>query len=200
MPRRSAWIRFWLCVTALCCACAARATSVVAPSFPELVGEAQTIVRAKVTAVRCAWVDTPQGRAIKTFVTLAVQKRLKGEAADEMVLQFLGGEVGGQGMRVEGMPRFAAGEVTILFIEGNGVQLCPLVGMMHGRYRVLTETQTARDYVARDDGVPLASEQDVQLPQGTGAVASRLKPASAALTPDAFEQKIAAEVGRHAQP
>ena len=192
------WKTCWVSVLAFCAVCGGRATSVVPPTFPELVREAQVIVRARVTAVRCGWVESPQGRAIKTFVTLTVQKRLKGAAPAELVLQFLGGEIDGQGMRVEGMPRFVEGQTDILFVVGNGVQFCPLVAMMHGRYRVLTDATSARDYVARDDNVPLESEQDVQLPQGTGAVSSRFKPAAAALTPEAFEQKIAAEVGRRA--
>jgi hypothetical protein len=191
---------FWPGVFALTCLGVARATSVVPPSFPELVSEAQVIVRARVESVRCAWVETPQGRAIKTFVTLAVQKRLKGEAPAEIVLQLLGGEIDGQGMRVEGMPRFAVGRTEILFIADNGVQFCPLVGMMHGRYHVQTEPATGRDYVARDDGVPLENEQQVQVPQGTGTVADRALSPTGALTPEAFEEKIAAEVGRHALP
>ena len=200
MHFRSSWKRVWLGVLALGCLWVAQATSVVAPSFPELVKEAQVIVRGQVLSVRCAWVDTPQGRAIKTFVTLAVQKRLKGEAPAELVLQFLGGEIDGRGMRVEGMPRFVEGQTDILFITDNGVQFCPLVGMMHGRYRVVKEAQTAREYVARDDGVPLVSEAEVQLPQDAGAAAVRNTLASVALTPESFEQKIAAEVGRHAAP
>ncbi len=190
----------FLFVLAWLAASPARATSVVAPSFPELVNEAETIVRGQVTAVRCAWADSPQGRVIKTYVTFAVEKRLKGTAPDELVLQFLGGEVDGQGMAVQGMPQFTAGKREILFIAGNGVRFCPLVGMMHGRYRVLTDATTARDYIARDDGVPLASEADVQLPQGGTTAANRGKLAATALTPAAFEQKISAEISRRAQP
>jgi hypothetical protein len=177
-----------------------RATSVVAPSFAELVGEAQLIVRGKVSAVRCAWADTPQGRVIKTYVTFAVQKRLKGATPDELVLEFLGGEIDGEGMRVEGMPKFIEGRTEILFLSGNGLRFCPLVGLMHGRYRVLTEPATARAFVARDDGVPLESEHDVQLPQGLNSPVNRLKRAATALAPEAFEQKIAAEAARHALP
>ena len=36
------------------------ATSVVAPSFPELVAEAESIVRARVVGLRAAWIDSPQ--------------------------------------------------------------------------------------------------------------------------------------------
>ena len=182
---------------ALGCLSAAFATSVVPPSFAELVNEAQLIVRAKVTSVHCAWVESPHGRVIKTYVTMEVLRRLKGEAPAELTLQFLGGEIDGQAMRVSGMPRFAVGQVEIVFVSGNGTRFCPLVAMMHGRYRVQTDPAIKREYVTRNDGVPLESEHDVQLPQEGNGIANRLKRVSAALSPDSFECKIAEEVARH---
>jgi hypothetical protein len=171
---------------------------VVAPTFRELVAEAQVIVRAKVKEVRCAWVDSPQGRVIKTYVTFEVMRRLKGEPPDDLTLQFLGGEIDGQTMRIAGMPHFFVGQTELVFIAGNGRRFCPLIGMMHGRYRVQRDGTSRREYVARDDGVPLESEHDVQLPQGGNGVANRRKSVSAALTPEVFEQKITAEVSNHA--
>lgn len=180
---------------------AARATTVVPPSFPELVAEAQVIARAKVTAVEPRWATTAEGRrVIKTHVTFAVMKTLKGAPQDSLTLEFLGGELDGQGMRVEGMPRFAVGDIEIVFVAGNRVRFCPLVGLMHGRYRVLTDPTTARDYVARNDRVPLQRIDDVQLPQNQTPGPLRLAQAAAALSPDAFENQIAAEVSRRAQP
>lgn len=100
-------------------------------------------------------------------------------------------------MRVSGMPRFIVGRTEVVFVSGNGRRFCPLVAMMHGRYRVQSDTASRREYVARDDGVPLESEHDVQLPQGGNAVANRLKSVSSAITPEVFEQKITAEVASH---
>lgn len=177
---------------------ASRATSVTPPSFAELVVESQLIVRARVQSIRAAWVDSPQGRVIKTFVTLSVLKPLKGTAPTELTLQLLGGEIDGHGMQVAGMPRFQPGQEDFLFIAGNGVRFCPLVGLMHGRYRVRTDPATGRDYVARNDGVPLASEHDVQLPQLAGAPGFPLRRPAEALTPLAFEQAITGELLRHA--
>ena len=177
------------------------ATTVVAPSFPELVAEADTIVRARVVEVRAAWADTPQGRIIKTFVTFAVEKQLKGRGAGaQLTLSFLGGDLDGESMRVEGMPRFTAGQREILFVSGNGTRFCPLVAMMHGRYHVLTDPATSRDYIARNDGVPLVSEGDVQLPQPGNVLERRTKTVSAALSPAAFESRIVSEITRRAQP
>lgn len=175
-----------------------RGTTVVAPSFAELVAEAQTIVRARVVDVRADWAESPQGRVIKTHVTFRVEKRLKGTATPELTLTFLGGELDGQGMRVAGMPQFSVGQREILFVTGNGINFCPLVGMMHGRYRVQTDAATGREYIARNDGVPLVSEHDVQLPQDGNPIERRLKVASAALSPAVFEERIAHQISPHA--
>jgi hypothetical protein len=172
----------------------------VAPSFPELVAEADTIVRARVVAVRAAWAESPQGRVIKTFVTFATQEALKGGVAAEFTLDFLGGELDGQGMRIAGMPRFEVGRTELLFVTGNGVQFCPLVGLMHGRYRIQIDAGSGREYVARNDGVPLTSEHDVQLPQGLNPLEARTKPVAAALSPAVFTQRIRAEISRRALP
>jgi hypothetical protein len=183
-------------------AAAVRATSVVAPSFPELVAEAETIARARVAATECRWVTTPQGRVIKTYVTLTVLKTLKGSPQATLTLELLGGELDGEGMRVEGMPTFAVGAEEIVFVAGNRIRFCPLVAMMHGRYRVLTDPSTARTYIARNDRVPLEREDDVQLPQRqtAGGPARRMARIADALSPEAFEEKIAAEISRRAQP
>jgi hypothetical protein len=187
-------------VVSICCAGVVRATSVVAPSFSELVSEAQSIVRAKVTKVSAAWVDSPQGRVIKTYVTFSVERQLKGQTSPEFVLQLLGGEIDGQGMRIQGMPQFVEGEREILFVAGNGIRFCPLVGMAHGRYRILLDSLSAREYVARDDRSPLTSEADVQLPQERALAAIRPQSASAALAVAAFEEKILTQVSRRAIP
>ncbi|MBI5691591.1 MAG: hypothetical protein HZC55_16030 [Verrucomicrobia bacterium] len=177
-----------------------RATTVIAPSFPELVAEADTIVRARVVSVRAAWCDSPQGRVIRTYVTFSTERGIKGASTDTFTLELLGGELDGQGMRVAGMPEFTPGQSNFLFIAGNGVRFCPLVGLMHGRYEVRTDPATAREYLVRNDGVPLTSEHDVQLRQGANPLELRLKPAAAALTPSDFEQRIRAELTRRSHP
>jgi hypothetical protein len=178
-----------------------RGTTVVAPTFAELVDEAQTIVRARVIELHSAWADSPQGRVIKTHVTFRIEKQLKGGATPELTLSFLGGELDGQGMRVAGMPQFTVGQTEILFIAGNGVRFCPLVAMMHGRYHVQTDAATGREYMARNDGIPLLSEHDVQLPQDGNPLERPLKPVSAALSPAAFEQRIVSQISpRVSQP
>lgn len=175
------------------------ATTVRPPKFSELVAEAQFIGRAKVVAVNSVWSDTAQGRVIKTHVTLEVLKTIKGRSEPTITLQMLGGVIGDEVMRVSGMPQFEVGQTEFVFVTGNGIRFCPLVGMMHGRYRIRTDPATNREYIARNDGVPLEDVSEVELRQDGNSVASRLKSAASALSPDLFESKIAEEVARREQ-
>lgn len=190
-PAVRAWLLALLCITTL------SATTVVAPTFPELVAEAQTIVRGRVTGVESRWIDTPQGRVIKTYVTFTVLRALKGAPGATLTLQLLGGEVAGEGMRVAGMPQFAVGDTDIVFVAGNGVSFSPLVGLMHGRYRVQRDATSGQELVTRNDRAPLTNVDDVRLPQRETPLPATLALTSA-LTVDAFETRIAQEISRHA--
>lgn len=184
----------------------ARATTVVPPSFAELVSEADAIYRGRVSAVESRRVDRTDapGTVIKTFVTVAIERVLKGPEKTEITLEFLGGTVGGESMTVAGMPTFAVGAREIVFVQKNGVQFCPLVALMHGRYRVLKDAATAREHIARDNGLPLTDTSDVELPMQYLPESVRAASAAAnrdrALTPEAFETSITAEVKRNAPP
>lgn len=181
---------------------ALRATSVVPPSFPELVAEADGIYRGRVTSIEARRVPLPdgEGSVIKTFVTFAVEKVLKGQGQTQLTLEFLGGTIGDETITVTGMPKFNVGAREIVFVQKNGVQFCPLVAVMHGRYRVLRDEATSREHIARDNGVPLTDVSDVQLPianlPGPVRAASAVTDPARGLTPDAFEASIASEVQR----
>ena len=179
-----------------------RATSVVPPSFPELVGESDAIYRGRVTSVQARRVERAdgQGMVIKTFVTFAVERVLKGTEQSEVTLEFLGGTVGDETMTVTGMPTFKPGDREVVFVQKNGVQFCPLVGLMHGRYRVLRDESTDREHIARDNGMPLTDTAEVELPITTlpppVRAASAASARALALTREAFEASITTEVQR----
>jgi hypothetical protein len=183
------FLRFSL--TAALLATLVHATSVVAPSFAELVAEADCIVRGTVTAVEVRSVETPRGPAVRTFVTLAIAECAKGTAPQQLTLTLAGGTLGPKTTAVAGLPQFHVGDREILFVQGNGRQFCPLVGLHHGRYRVLTDATTRRDYVARDNGVPLTATSEVSLPaldpaRMTGATRS----AADGLAPNDFLARV----------
>jgi hypothetical protein len=73
-------------------------------------------------------------------------------------------------MTVGGMPRFEVGDEDVLFVSGNGRSICPLYGMMHGRYSVERDPATGRKFVTRSNGVPLRSTTQVSAPMERGVL------------------------------
>ncbi|WP_404424903.1 hypothetical protein [Nibricoccus sp. IMCC34717] len=183
----------------------ARATSVVPPTFDQLVGTADAVVRGNVVAVRSE-LRAPQPGADPmpfTIVTVQVERSIVGDAGKTIDLVFLGGEVGGERLTVSGQPQLKVGDREILFVQGNGRQLSPLVAMAYGRYSLIE--YEGREIVARDNGVPLTAEDEVSSPMGHAheKVTAQAAMIRAALTAAAFEQKIAARaavVRNQAQP
>lgn len=180
-----------------------RATSVIPPSFPELVAKADSIYRGQVTAVEARRVDRADGggQIIKTFVTFAVERTMKGTEQKQVVLEFLGGTVGDDTLTVSGMPQFTVGQREIVFVQANGVQFCPLVAMMHGRYHVKRDAAAGRDFVTRDNNAPLTDTAQVEqpmheIPAAIRAATSESAAAAAALTPGDFESSIVSEIQR----
>lgn len=175
----------------------ASATSVVAPSFDDLVTKADAVFTGDVTGLRSEWTGQGEKRHIVTLVTFQVLRVLKGEAASPFELRVFGGTVGTETMEVADAPVFHVGERQILFVRHNGTQFIPLVGIMHGQYRV-DET----DHVADHTGHPLTRVEEIGTSRpamddsvrrraaGNGA---KLAPA-AALSRAEFETQIAAKV------
>ncbi len=195
---RKSW-RGWLVALAICNALvpAVRATTVIPPDFAQLVNESDYIVRAVVKSVTSEWRPSAGGRKIITKVALEVREVVAGTPPAEVVLEMLGGQVGDEAMVLEGAPQFEVGEDSILFVSGNGRTIVPLVAMMHGRYPVLREGATGREYVARNNRVPLADPAEVALPMADGSVADlqrRMSTPAQALTPAQFTARIKAAV------
>lgn len=185
----------------------AHATTVVPPRFDELVAEAEVIVRATPVARETRRETAPDGTAIlRTYVTLAVERTLKGPATERLTLAFLGGELGDEAMTVRGAPRLEPGATDYVFIAGNGRVFCPLVGLGHGRFRVLRDGAGGREYLARENHEPLTDLSEVGLPLDPAAATLPILAARAterrarALAPTAFEAAITAELRRGAVP
>jgi hypothetical protein len=94
----------------------AGATSMHPFSLDELIYVADQIVVGEVVEVQARFAR--DGRAIYTYVDVAVTERLKGQPAGEtLTVWVLGGEVGDVGLSVAGTPEFDTGEEVVLFLE-----------------------------------------------------------------------------------
>jgi hypothetical protein len=170
---------------------APEAASVVAPNFDAMVTRAQAVFVGQTLDVHSRWVSTSSGRAIVTVVTFKVIRTLKGELGGQTQLEFLGGTVGDYRLEVPGIPRFRVGDEDVLFVDERGQPVSPVVGFMHGRFRVLEEPGTGRRSVARHDFEPLARVADI----GASTPPARVSSARA-LTLAAFEDEIVRAVRR----
>lgn len=197
VPRLAPARRRLLLWAALCLACLSplRATTVIPPTFEELVNESDYVVRAVVESTRAEYRDTAQGRIIMTFVQLRVREIVAGQPPARIELELVGGRIGDDRLVLVGAPTFAVGDEDFLFVRDNGRNVHPLFALMHGRYPVLRDQASGAEYVARSNAVPLQDVAEIALPVAEGGIAAlqqrRSDPASA-LTPARFSSLIKA--------
>ena len=192
--RGRAWCRLAAAVIVAGLAGGLQAASVVAPTFDVMAARAQAVFVGETLDVRSRWVSTSSGRAIVTVVTFKVIRTLKGELGGQTQLEFLGGTVGEYRMDVPGIPRFRVGDEDVLFVDERGQPVSPIVGFMHGRFRVLEDPRSGRRSVARHNFEPLASVRDI----GAATPPARV-PSAQALSLAAFEDEIARAIRRQPQ-
>jgi hypothetical protein len=132
-----------------------RATTVVPPTFDQLVTNAELIFEGTVIDARSQWAGEGAERHIVTHVTFTIDDAIKGAPGKNYTIQMLGGTIDGETIEVADTPRFKVGDRDILFVEHNGTQFVPLVGIMHGRFHVQTDA-AGHDVVAKDNGAFLA--------------------------------------------
>jgi hypothetical protein len=135
---------------------AAWGTTVVPPTFEELVSQAEVIFQGAVTDIRSEWAGAGTQRHIVTYVTFRVEDSFKGNLGATYSIRLLGGTVDGETMEVTDTPKFNVGDRDILFVENNGSQFVPLVGISHGRFRLQRDQITGRDVVMINDRAPLS--------------------------------------------
>jgi hypothetical protein len=174
---------------------AARALSVIPPTFEQLVSTAEVVVDGEVTGVRSE-LSSFEGRPlVYTYVSIRVLDALKGAPGETVELRMLGGTVGDVTLQVSGVPKFKVGERNLFFIEGNGVNFCPLVAVPHGFYPIAERESDGAEVVLRSNGQPLEDPAEVveSLQHGAHATGAKLG-FGGAMTVSDFKNRIRAEV------
>ena len=150
-------LRFFLSASCLVLSLAtAHGTTVIPPTFDRLVSDAETIFEGTVTALKSEWTGEGADRHIVTYVTFKVEDPIKGTLGAEYTIRMFGGTVEGKTMEVTDTPKFKVGDRDILFVENNGRQFVPLVGIMHGRFRVKQDEVNAPESVSKDNGAQVS--------------------------------------------
>ncbi|PYK88587.1 MAG: hypothetical protein DME35_11765 [Verrucomicrobia bacterium] len=131
------------------------ATTVIPPTFEQLVQQAELIFQGTVTNVHSVWEGEGAQRHIDTYVTFQIGENVKGNAGSSYTIRILGGTVGDETMEVTDTPKFNVGDRDVLFVEHNNEQFVPLVGITHGRFHVQRDEQTGRDIILNGEGEPV---------------------------------------------
>jgi hypothetical protein len=126
------------------------ATTLVYKSFDDLMKEADAVVAGHVVSVDSQY---NANREIYTFVTLDQVEVLSGNYTDStLTIRLKGGKVQNDISHVIGSPEFTEGERVILFVNGNGRYMVPLVGWTQGVFRIQQDPATSLDVVKDADG------------------------------------------------
>src|SRR6476619_1729251 len=181
------------CAGILAIGCSALATTVIPPSFDELVSRAELIFQGTVTNVRSQWVGEGGQRHINSYVTFKVADSMKVTPGAQLTWQMLGGTVGSETMEVTDAPKFKVGDRDILFVENNGTQFVPLVGIMHGRFRVKKD-EAGRDAAFTNEGSPLSDVTQLGKSEGAASAGHAM---SAQALKQAIHAKALAQSAQH---
>jgi len=160
-----------------------RATTVEPISFDDMVKQAELIFVGDVVDVHPYTLQVRGRTIVKTRVTFRVDDPIYGTRSLVEVFDFLGGEAGGIGMAVEGMPKFSIGDRRVVFAHRNA-SINPIVGFTQGLLRV------ARDGTGVDR---VLSPQGIALQRGNGATSMMLAPR---IIPDTSTMSLADFRGR----
>jgi hypothetical protein len=183
-----------LCIAGLLAGAASlSATTVIPPSFDQLVNQAQEIFRGTVTKVTSEWVGEGAERHIVSYITFKVKDSIKGSPGESYTMRTFGGTVDGETMAIGDGPVFNVGDEDFLFVENNGTQVVPLVGIMYGRFHVRKDN-SGRESVTNNEDRPVRDVAALDRPQIESASAP-------VLSPSAFKAAIQAKLqGGQSQP
>jgi hypothetical protein len=182
---------FFLSLACLCVGLhAARGTTVIPPTFDELVSRAEVIFQGTVTDVRSQWTGEGAQHRIESYVTFRVEDAMKGAPGESYTLRMLGGTVDGETMEVSDSPKFKIGDRDVIFVENNGSQFIPLVGIMHGRFHVDKDKETGREMITTHEREPLKDLSRLGKQEQKAS-------ASEALSPNDFKSAIRRAVQNH---
>jgi hypothetical protein len=162
------------------------ATTVIPPTFDQLVDQAEVIFQGTVTKVTSEWIGEGAQRHIVSYITFEVKDALKGSPGKSYTMRTFGGTVDGETMTIGDGPKFDVGDEQILFVEHNGEQVVPLVGLMYGQFHVRKDV-SGRESVTTNEQNPVRDVSEL----GRAATASSTAPA---LSPAAFKAAIQARL------
>lgn len=168
----------------------------VEKNFAQLVTEADEIFVGTVSSLESR--KLPNG-AIVTDVRFSDLRMVKGDnTSAAIVLLVLGGEVGSERLEIPGLPQFQLGARYLVFAQGNGRDMFPVVGGHAGIFRIILGSPQGSSIVSNAAGMPLGSQIAAEVrgsltPSAQGAVQAAVQ---SPLTQELFISAIKARLGQ----
>lgn len=104
------------------------------PNLPDIVQQADIIIKGKVLETQSQWVTDERGKHIYTSVTMHVDERLKGEIqGDRFSFEVVGGTVDDITEFVSDSPSFVKDEEAIVYLEADPSRI---IRGTHGKYQI----------------------------------------------------------------
>jgi hypothetical protein len=113
----------------------AHATTLVRMDLNALANSAEIIVRARCIHSETRW----ESETIWTFDDFSVLETFKGAPPQILRVRLPGGRVDHTEVRIEGVPAFATGEETVLFVEKNSAGDYSVTSWAQGTFRIHRE-------------------------------------------------------------
>jgi hypothetical protein len=168
------------------------ALSVLPTDFNNIVDNSESIFQGEVLSVRSDWTGVDASRHIATYVEFRVVRVFKGDAPNPQTLEFFGGTIGDRTMQIFGLPEFKVGQMELLFVRGNGTDICPLVGIHQGLFHVTKDPASGAERVSMHDGRALADT--AQIGKLSEAPAAAAAGTTTGMTVNQFAQRIQARL------
>jgi len=137
---------FRLVLTLLLLAGASRATTLQRMSLDELVAASGAVVRARAVSSVSRW----ENGHIWTFTTFEVLETMKGGTPSRVEVRLIGGRVGSLTSKVDGVPRFAAGDEAFLFLATTPSGHWTVTGWALGTFRIARDSSSGKESVTQD--------------------------------------------------
>jgi len=130
----------------------AGATTLLPKDFQDLVREADIVFVGTVTDMYSEWLDERQN-VIYTYVTFNDLEIIAGDYQESSIeVRHIGGEVDGFWFEAVGAPCFKLGQRSLVFLTGNDIEMCPIVGWWQGRFKVIIDEDTGDEVLFSNDG------------------------------------------------
>lgn len=136
---------------------------------------------------------------VVTYTTFAVKDVLKGDVGKTHVIKQVGGEIadGEPSFRVQGVPRFAAGQSYVVFLAGvSSAGFSSPIGLAQGNFRVLPDAAGAKVANGRDFREMTAGMSASAMPEGTAKSLGAAGPPVHQLGLEEFKQLVRARTGK----